>query len=213
MAVQEVTVFSRETTGKEASGRLRRQGFVPGVIYGMNKPPRSVSLDPKVVNGVLQSEIGLNTLLVLKLDQTAETGHAMIKTVDRHPVTDRLLHVDLIRVDVNKEIELVVPIEFVGEAPGLKFGGIFNIVRRDLEVSCLPTNVVGQIQVDISHMEVDDNLRVENVQAPEGVRILTPEDQVLAAVVAPMVSVEGTEAEEAGENVAAETTEEAPAEA
>ena len=99
MSIQEVVVTSRESLGTGDARRLRRSGMVPSVVYGMGGEARPVIVEPKVVNKVIASEKGLNSVLSLRLEDTDKTGHVMIKNVDRHPVTGRLMHVDFLRIN------------------------------------------------------------------------------------------------------------------
>ena len=100
--VTEVVVQSREALGTGNTRRLRRAGMIPSVVYGLGDGAVSVTVEPKAISKIIRSETGMNTVLNLRLEGTEETRHVMIKTLDRHPVTDRLMHVDFLRIDMDK---------------------------------------------------------------------------------------------------------------
>jgi large subunit ribosomal protein L25 len=106
----------------------------------------------------------------------------MIKDLARHPVTDRLIHVDFLRVDMAEVIETTVPLNFVGTAKGVKLGGALQIVRYEIPVSCLPKDLPGQIDLSVDDLDMDDSLRVEDVVFPEGVKPLMDPQRVLAVI-------------------------------
>jgi large subunit ribosomal protein L25 len=199
MSVQELIVYPREGLGKQAVGRLRRKGLMPCVIYGLAAPAASVSVTPKIVNKILRSDKGLNSVLNLRLEGTTETRHVMIKSVDRHPVTDRLLHVDFMRISMDQKLQLVVPIHLTGEPEGVKLGGILNIVEHDLKVECLPGHIPGVISVDASGLGMDEALRVKDLPELEGVEYLLEPNNVIA-VVHPPEEEEVADEEEAVED-------------
>lgn len=202
MAVQEVIVHQRETTGKLEAGRLRKKGLIPGVVYGRKRDPKLISVDPKAIQEIINSEAGRNTLLLLKMAGTDLTGHVMIREVDRHPINEALTHVDFLRVDVDKAVELEVPIHTVGTAAGAKLGGILQFVRRRLPVECLPSNVPGFVEVDVTELGLDESLRVCDIKLPEGVVakidpnrvVVVMHSKAVAAVEAEEVAVEEEEA-------------------
>ncbi len=158
--IQEIVVNPREGRGKGDTGRLRKSGLIPSVVYGLGDEPTALTVEPKQVSNVIRSELGLNSVVNLRLANTEETRHVMIKSVDLHPITDRLTHVDFLRVNMDQEIHTSVEIELVGSAEGVKLGGVLSLVRHELEISCLPKHLIGTIQADVTEMKLNDTLRI-----------------------------------------------------
>ena len=196
MSIPEIVVKERELTGKEAAGRIRREGRIPCVVYGLDSPPKSVSVDPKFVNKIFHSEKGLNTVMNLRLETSDNTRHVMIKSVARHPLTDRLIHVDFLRVDMDKPVTVVIPIKCHGQPEGVKLGGILTIVRHEVEVTCLPKDLPGTIMLDVSSLGMDQALRVSDLPAMEGVNVNLESKRTIAVVHAPDKEASEEEEEE-----------------
>ena len=182
MSIEKIIVKERKTTGKEESGRIRRQGMVPAVVYGLGKDAVPISVSPKLIVKVLQSEKGMNSLLELSLENSTQTAHVMIKDMAHHPVSDRLVHVDFLRVNMDKEIESHVPVFYTGIPIGAKLGGILQVIRHEILVSCLPNKMPGKLEFSVEHLKLDESLRVGDVQAPEGVTFQLEPFRVLAVV-------------------------------
>ena len=185
MSIQEVVVHAREESGKGPAGRLRRSGLIPSVVYGFGRDARSISVEPKAIARVIQSEKGLNSVLNLRLDDTDKTSHVMIRSVDRHPVTDRLLHVDFLRIDMDKKVRAVIPVEFTGSPEGVKLGGVLTIVRHEVEVECLPKDLPGVLRVDATNLGLDEALRIGDLPQTEGVEYVLGPKRMVAVVHAP----------------------------
>ena len=185
MSIPEIIVKDRETTGKEESGRIRRAGRIPCVVYGLDAPPRTVTIEPKLVTKIVKSEKGLNTVMNLKLEDSDVTRHVMIKDVTRHPLTDRLLHVDFLRVDMNQPVTVVIPIRCLGQPAGVKLGGVLTIVRHEVEVTCLPKDLPGTIEVDVSGLAMDEAVRVSDLPKIDGVTVNLEAKRTIAVVHAP----------------------------
>lgn len=182
MSIQEVVVTSREGRGKGPAGRLRRSGYIPSVVYGGQGESFAVAVEPKTVNKVIKSEKGLNSVLNLRLADTEQTRHVMIKSLTRHPVTDRLMHVDFIRIDMDTKINAVIPLEFVGTAEGVKLGGVLTIVRHEVDIECLPKHLLGKIELDVSSLGMDGTLRVKDLPVFEGVTYKVGPNRMIAVV-------------------------------
>ena len=182
MSIEKIIVQEREITGKEEAGRIKRKGLIPAVVYGLKKGSVSVSVSPKEIAKVYKSEKGLNSLLELSLGESGKSSHVMIKDLAKHPVTDNLIHVDFLRVDVDQEIEATVPLFFTGIAEGVKLGGILQVVRHEILVSCKPDSFPGRIDVAVDHLEIDDSIRVSDLAVLDGVEFLLEGDRVLAGV-------------------------------
>ena len=181
-----INVEPRTEFGKNPSRRLRQVGFIPGIVYGSNKPPVPVSVDPKQVEKVLRSESGMNTIFTLNLVGRDQRRYAMVKAYQTDPVTSRLQHTDFIRIQMDEAIQVNVPIQTVGEAPGVKLdGGILDIPLREIRIESLPSDIPDHIRVDISAMKIGDTIRVADMKFEGKFKVLTDPNQTVAVVTPP----------------------------
>jgi large subunit ribosomal protein L25 len=218
MAEKKLEASPREDTGKGAARKLRAVGKVPAVVYGRGIDPIRVSVDSRELFHVLHTDAGMNVLIDLQID--GDTHLALAKEVQRDIVRGEFLHADFFKISRTEKITVKVPIEILGaqEAPGVKEGGVVEHHLWEIELECLPTNVPSSIEADIGALEVNDSLKVSDLTVPESVEFITPEDEMVVAVVPPPImkleeeeaAEEGAEAEE-GE-AAAEGEERAEAE-
>jgi large subunit ribosomal protein L25 len=186
MAEVMIDVNPRTEFGKNASRRLRRSGMIPGIVYGSQKPPVPISVDPKQVERVLRSESGANSIFMLNLVGKDQKRHAMIKEYQLDPVTSRLQHTDFIRIQMDEAIEVSVPIQTVGEAPGVKLDqGILDIPLREIRIQSLPADIPDSIKVDITGLKIGDTIRVADLKVSAKVKILTDPSQTIAVVTPP----------------------------
>jgi large subunit ribosomal protein L25 len=187
MQMQELTVTQRESTGKQAAKRLRREGRIPAILYG-GAAPQTISLDPKAVLKMIHGHEGTTQLLGLTFDGGgASTRMAIIRDMQFDPVSEDLLHVDLQEVSADRAITVRVAVHPVGEAIGVRdTKGILSLVLHELEISCLPTQIPQRIDADVSDLAIGDVLTVRDLIAPEGVRILNDPGQAIATVSPPM---------------------------
>jgi large subunit ribosomal protein L25 len=197
----------REERGKNPARRIRRTGLVPAVIYGGKNEPVSVSVNARQVARILRSESGHNSIFTVQV-----SGHkdekAMLKDWQVDPITGSLLHVDLYRVAMDVRMKVKVPVHVFGEAEGVKLqGGIFEMVTREVEVECLPSDIPEEFKVDISGLTIGKQLRAADLPLdPAKVKLLTDPQRVLAHVVTLKAEEEAAPAE------AAAVAEAAPAE-
>lgn len=200
----------RTETGKNANRRLRQAGRVPGNLYGDKQEAISLTLNPKQLSAVLRSQAGQNTIFELKVSGGEHTP-AMIVETQFEPVHEHLLHVDLKRIAMGEKLKISVHVLLTGEAPGVKVqGGILEVVRREVEVECLPADIPEQLKIGIETLELGQYLRVADLQeiAGEKVHILSEADGVICHVVTPKVEEEvKPEEEEAAEAEASEEPE------
>jgi large subunit ribosomal protein L25 len=176
----------RTPGGKNVNRRLRIAGKIPAVIYGPGKPPVVVSVDPISVKTILHSESGRNTIFAISVDGSEQTN-AMVKDYQLDPVQGNLIHTDFLEIAMDRLLVLTVNVETVGEAEGVKLdGGIMDIVTRSIEVECLPSDIPESIKVDVSHLKINDYIRVKNIQADAKVRILTEPEVVIVTIVPPL---------------------------
>jgi large subunit ribosomal protein L25 len=181
-----VEVKSREHLGKNPSRRLRREGLIPGIVYGARSEPVAVTVDPGRILEIIHSESGANTIFRLDLPGQEARHHVMIKEYQVDPVKGRLMHADFVRIQMDEVIEVGVPVQVVGEAAGVKLdGGILEHVTREVRVSCLPGNIPEHITIDVSPLKIGDALRVTDLPKTDTYRVLTDPDQTLVVVSPP----------------------------
>jgi len=183
MAEIVVNAKSRDDRGKNAARRLRRQGLVPGIVYGGKGGNIAVSVDPKALQRVLRSEAGRNAILKLDIAGTGATN-AILKDLQVDPIKENFLHADFYRIAMDVAIRVTVPINIRGEARGVKVdGGILELITREIEVECLPGDIPERIDVDVSDLGLNGALRVSDLPANAKVKILESPDQVVVHVV------------------------------
>jgi len=186
MKTIELTVEKRSTNGKNEARRSRAAGRIPAVVYGAGKPNVPITVDRKALSDVFREGAGENAIFLLKLGGSDQSRHAMIREMQRDPVTRRPLHIDFVRVLMDVKITLKVPIEVVGVAKGVKTeGGILDLVTREVEIECLPGNIPAHLAVDVAELSIGDALRVSQIPSPEGVRIVDNPEKVVVHVVHP----------------------------
>lgn len=174
----------RSTSGKGAARQMRRAGRIPGVLYGAKRETVSLAFDPKHVAEILGSESGQNTVFTLQV-AGGETTAAMLVDLQREPLRGRLLHVDLKRIALDQLIRVKIPIQTQGEAAGVKVqGGVLEVVTREVEIECLPSDIPEHILVDVSELSIGQNLRVGDLKLEGKRTILTDSDRVVVHVVA-----------------------------
>ena len=178
----EVSAAIRQTQGTSASRRLRRQGLVPGIVYGGNVAPQLIELVHNDLVKLLKVEAFHASLLTLNLGKVQET--VLLRDIQMHPYKAQVYHIDFQRIDPNKEITMRVPLHFVNaeNAPGVKTSGAtINHVLNDIEIRCLPKDLPESITVDLSSLEANRSLHVSDVQWPAGVKpvIHGVEDQTI----------------------------------
>jgi large subunit ribosomal protein L25 len=217
MARYPLTARTREDRGKGTARRLRREGWVPGILYGEEGENRLLAIEAKRLDALFRTA-GRGTYLV-DLDFDDDSKYrclALMREVQHHPARGDVLHVDLQHISLKKKIHLTIPVTLVGEAVGVKTsGGVLELLLRELEVECLPADVPTEVRVDVSALDVGDSIHVSDLQIPD-VTVLTLADTAVATVARPTVIVEAKPAEEVeGEAVepeAAAEGEKAPAE-
>jgi len=183
MAEIVVNAKGRDDRGKNAARRLRRQGLVPGIVYGGKGGNIAVAVDPKALQKVLRSEAGRNTILKLDIAGAGATN-AILKDLQVDPIKDSLLHADFYRIAMDVAIRVTVPINIRGEARGVKVdGGILELITREIEVECLPGDIPERIDVDVSDLGLNGALRVSDLPANAKVKILESPEQVVVHVV------------------------------
>ena len=162
----------REDQGKGASRRLRHKGLVPAIIYGAGRPPRALTFDHNRVIQQLENEKFYSSVLNIKVGEKSQD--AILKDIQRHPSKPQIMHMDFQRIVADQEIKMLVPIHFVGEdvAPGVKEGGGKpQHLITEVEIVCLPRHLPEYLDIDVSELELDEMLKLSDIQLPEGVSI------------------------------------------
>ncbi|HEX2292953.1 MAG TPA: 50S ribosomal protein L25 [Gaiellaceae bacterium] len=205
-------VTERESRGSAESRRLRKQGLIPGVLYGRGKTPHAICVSERELRRVLTGPSGLHAILDVVLEGQKTAHASILKDYQQDVITGRVAHVDLQEVRLDQPIQAQVVIELVGEAEGTKEGGVLSQVSREINVEALPMEIPERIEVDISAMQMGDTLRLADVAQQDGVKFLDdPEETVLATVTMPTQIVEPEpEEEELEEGVEVPEGEEAP---
>lgn len=192
----------RDRAGKGASRALRREGRVPAVVYGDKKEPEAIHIAERELNKLLGTGHFMNSIVEVEID--GKSVVTLPKDVAFHPVSDRPLHVDFLRIAKGSTVEVSVPVVFVNEeaSPGLKRGGVLNVVRHELELVCDATKIPDEIEVDVTGTEIGDSIHISAVTLPKGSEsAITDRDFTIATIVAPsaLKSSDGEAADEAGE--------------
>lgn len=174
----------RTSRGKNEARRLRAQGLIPAVLYGAGQEAVALVVEPNAMLKILHSNTGHNTIFDVAV-QGGETTPVMIVDWQLDPVKDRLLHVDLKRIDMSKRLRVSVPVQPQGEAKGVKQqGGLLEIVTREIEIECLPDEIPEHFTVDVTELMIGQALRAGEVPLSGSMKLLSPPDSVIAHVVA-----------------------------
>ncbi len=184
--VQLLKAEPRERTGKGGARAVRRAGKIPAIVYGGGAEPLKISLDAKEVQRLLHQPRFFATVLDLEIDGRIE--HVLPREAQFHPVTDRPLHLDFVRAAAGARVTVAVPVRFVNEAlcPGLKRGGVLNVVRREIELVCPADAIPAEIVADLSGFDIGDSVHIRHVTLPQGVRpTITDRDFTIASIVPP----------------------------
>src|SRR5580700_12352907 len=194
----------REAGTKNHARRVRREGKIPAVVYGAGKDAMPVSVDPRHVLRILRSDSGHNTIFDLALNagenSKAETAKAMIVDWQYEPIKGHLLHIDLKRIAMDKALRVSVPIVLQGVPAGVKVGGgILEQMLREVEIECLPGDIPGHLDADVSKLEFGQTIRVSDLSHEGKLKFLTDEGQAVAHVTAVKEVVEAVPAEGAVE--------------
>jgi large subunit ribosomal protein L25 len=191
---------TRERAGKGASRAMRREGRVPAVVYGNKEEPLAIHLEEKALIKALSSGHFMNS--VVMIDHPGGQARTLPKDVQFHPVTDRPLHVDFLRISEHSSVHVAVQIRFVGQeqSRGLKRGGVLNAVRHELELICDAASIPEEIEIDLSTLDIGDSLHVSQVKLPAGATsAITDRDFTIATIVPSSGMTDGDEVDAAGD--------------
>jgi large subunit ribosomal protein L25 len=177
---------ARDRAGKGASRALRREGRVPAVVYGEKKEPLAIHVEEKLLSKMLSTGHFMNS--VIMIDFQGEPHRTLPKAVDFHPVSSRPIHVDFLRIGEHTMLTVAIPVRFDNEedSPGLKRGGVLNVVQHELQLVCDAASIPNEIHIDLTGLEIGDTVHISQVKLPEGTKsAIEDEDFTVATIVAP----------------------------
>ena len=212
MAKSVLNVETRVRTGKGGSRKVRQDGLVPAVVYGKGVEALNLRLDPKALQQAVATEAGWNTLLTLKGDGPFDGLVVILKDMQIDAIRRNPTHVDFLAIDLKKTLAVMVPVQPVGKAQGVVEGGTLQLIRHELEVYCLPTNIPTSIEIDVTALNVGEGIHIDEVSFPEDVEsqhdvnftVLTVVGRMAEEVEVDEEDEEGVETEEVSEEAADE---------
>ena len=218
MEIMNLKASQREAVGNGPSRVLRRDGKIPAILYGPKTEPIKLAIDRLELEPIFKSGAVAQKLLKLEIEGVDSVRNVMIKEMQKHPVSRSVLHLDLYEVSMDQKIKVMVPVVTIGKSAGVEMGGMLQIIRRELEVFCLPDQIPENITIDITSLEIGDSFHVEDLPLGEAVEIPADVNFTILTILSPTAEeeeeVEDEEEEglEEGEEEGAEAAEEPPAE-
>jgi large subunit ribosomal protein L25 len=178
-----VAAQPRASRGKNEARRTRVAGLIPAVVYGAFKDPQAVSVNPKDILKIIRGKSGHNAIFDVDIAGIERTP-VIVADEQYDPVKDTLIHIDLKRIDLTRKLRVSIPVHTTGEPKGVKQqGGVLDVVTRSIEIECVPDDIPNQFDVDVTELMIGSNIRVSELPALPGVRILTAPEAVIAHVV------------------------------
>jgi large subunit ribosomal protein L25 len=193
MAQVDLNVEIREESGKGVARKLRAAGFIPAVVYGKDIEPQAITVDPKALETAMGGDA--NTLLTLRGAASLDGKVVVLKDTDCNPIRRDLICADFQTINLKDKSSFMIPVNIIGPSAGEKAGGSLQLIRHELEVMCLPTAVPHSIDIDVTALEIGDNVHIENVVAPEGAELVFDQNYTVATVVAGFQGEEESAAE------------------
>lgn len=190
----------RKSKGKGAARRLRRDNKVPAIFYGPKTEPVMLAVDYPELSRIMKHSSGDNVIIDLQFqsDQGAETRKVMLKELLLDPIKNTCLHADFYEISMDKEITVGIPIHLINTPEGVALGGVLQHVRRELTISCLPSNLVDFFELNVESLQIGDSLHIRDIEIPEGITCIDEDHLTIAIVAAPTVVEEEEEEEEEG---------------
>ena len=188
-----------------SSYSMLNKGMVPGIVYGKGTEPTQIAFENKVLQKLMHTGAFYSTIIDIDIEGKVEK--VLPKQLQYHPVTDKLIHFDFLRVQDDTKVTVEIPVDFLNQdtCPGLKKGGVLNLVRREVELICNANNIPNKLQFDLITSEIGDSIKISNIELPEGVKpTITDRDFVVATLVPPTVEVEETKPAEEDEEATEE---------
>jgi large subunit ribosomal protein L25 len=179
--ITSIEVFPREETGKNANRRARVAGLIPAVVYGGGREAMAIQVNRKTLVDTMKGHGGENPIFLLKLGD--KERHAMVRDMQRDPLTRHVIHIDFQRVLMDQKIRVSVPVELVGTAHGVKVEhGVLDFVTREVEIECLPAAIPKHLEYDVTELKVGEHVEAKDLQLPEGVTMLEEGDKVVVSL-------------------------------
>lgn len=194
----------RQETGKSATRKMRAAGRIPAVVYGHGESTRMLTVDAHELQLLFKRVHYENTIIDVDIEGEKAPVKTLIREVQSHAYRPDVLHVDFQQVHADEPIHVEIPIHLVGTAPGTRLGGVLMQIITDLEVRCLPDRIPSLIEIDISHLQINDAVHLRDIALPDGVEALIDADRTICSITPPSVVV----TEEAEEEEPAEATSE-----
>src|ERR1043166_9309649 len=192
----ELKARPRAIAGRNGVKQLRRQGLVPGVVYGAHTEPKAIQLQAQDLSALIHKAHSENVLVELKLEEDGAGRLALLQDVHHHPITRDILHVDFHELKADEKFTVNVPLQALGEPVGVRVGGgVLEYVMRELRVRCLPKDLPERITIEVTNLEIGQSLHVGDLRPPAGVELLEDKGSPVLAVVAPTVEEEPVAAE------------------
>jgi len=212
MAKSVLNVETRVRTGKGGSRKVRQDGLVPAVVYGKGVEALNLRLDPKALQKAVATEAGWNTLITLKGNGPFDGLVVILKDMQIDAIRRNPMHVDFLAIDLNKTLAVMVPVQPVGKSKGEIEGGTLQLVRHEVEVYCLPTNIPTSLEIDVTALNIGEVVHIDELSLPEGVEsqhdvnftVLTVVGRMAEEVEVDEEEEEGVETEEVSEEAASE---------
>ena len=175
----------RTETGKGSARRIRSSGAIPAVIYGREQDTISLTIDSRESKRLFQSVSVENTIINVKIDNEEEQFETLVREIQVHPHRDDILHVDFYRIERGVALEVEIPVDFIGNAQGVKEGGVLEILFRELRVKCRPSQIPETIVVDISELEIGSSLKVSDIDVDDEIELMADPGQAVCMVALP----------------------------
>ncbi len=176
----------RKEKGKRQSRKMRREGFIPGIIYGPSTDPVNIVLEASQVNKIVgKVSESVPIKLHLEYENKTETLDVFMKKIQVDKVTDKILHIDFYRPAVGHTMKINIPIKIVGKAAGVEKGGILEVIHNELPVETLPTTLMEHIEIDVSKLDLGESVHVKDLQLPQEMKVMLPKDDVIVTILVP----------------------------
>jgi len=197
LEIYDLKATQRNTAGKSPARALRRQGLIPAILYGPKRETLSLTVSPMDLEKIYKTSGTEQVVLKLVIENgVTQNVTVLVKEVQATPVTRQYLHIDFLEISLDKEIVIRVPVEVTGKSKGVERGGFFQLVRHELEVSCLPMDMPDKIEVDITDLDIGDAIHVEEIALDDKIKMLSEPGHTVLTVVAPTVEEEELPEEE-----------------
>lgn len=197
MSEETLEVHQRDEIGKGFNKKLRREGWIPAVVYGAGKDPIAIKVERTRFLDLLRDTGSENAVFLLELSGTGKRRHTMVRQIDADPITNRVLHVDFQRVMMDEVVRVNVPVELVGIAEGVKtHSGVLDFVTREIAIESLPGDIPQSIELDVTALEIGDHIETGALSLPKGVTLMDEDDKVVVSIAPPRLEEEEEEEED-----------------